>query len=56
MGDYCKEVIDLLEDVLLKNTTNPEAQVFYLKMKGDYFRYLGEYKSGADRKKVIDDA
>lgn len=25
-------------------------------MKGDYFRYLGEYKSGNDRKTVIDQA
>ena len=37
-------------------TQNPEAIVFYLKMKGDYFRYLGEYKQADEKKKVIDKA
>jgi len=41
---WCKDVIDLLQNHLLKsNTEENEARVFYLKMAGDYFRYLAEF-------------
>jgi|TARA_B110000305_G_C19257404_1_gene547777 hypothetical protein len=42
-----------LDDNLLKKDEikkNPEAVVFFQKMKGDYYRYLGEFKTGDDRK------
>jgi len=39
----CRDVLDLLDGNLLKNSHNPEAIVFFQKMKGDYFRYLGEF-------------
>lgn len=32
---------DLL-DKILKGVEDDEAKIFYLKMKGDYFRYLAE--------------
>ena len=41
---YCKEVTDLIDGKLLLKAANPEAKVFYLKMQGDYYRYLGEVK------------
>ena len=40
---------ELLTKYLIENSTNPESKVFYLKMKGDYYRYLAEVASGADR-------
>ena len=52
----CKDVLDLLDSNLLKNSHNPEAIVFFQKMKGDYFRYLGEFMQGEERKNVIDQA
>lgn len=53
LQNRCQEVLDLIDKHLLKSTeetTNPvEAQVFYLKMKGDYFRYLVEVTTGDKR-------
>jgi len=53
LEDRCGEVLDLINDYLLKtvvDTVNPtEAKVFYLKMKGDYFRYLVEVTTGDKR-------
>ncbi|XP_003387311.1 PREDICTED: 14-3-3 protein homolog 2-like [Amphimedon queenslandica] len=45
----CSEVLGLLDDVLIKNATASEAKVFYLKMKGDYYRYLAEVKKDQDK-------
>jgi len=46
MDEICKDVLDLLENVLVKNNTKEdESRVFYLKMTGDYYRYLAEFVS-----------
>jgi len=40
----CKDVLDLLINILVKNNTEEnESRVFYLKMTGDYYRYLAEF-------------
>uniref|UniRef100_A0AAY4C058 14-3-3 domain-containing protein n=1 Tax=Denticeps clupeoides TaxID=299321 RepID=A0AAY4C058_9TELE len=44
---------ELLSKYLIENSTNPESKVFYLKMKGDYYRYLAEVASGDDKKDTI---
>lgn len=54
LAGLCNQVIQLLDDHLLPNSQNPEAIVFFLKMKGDYYRYLGEFKQQDEKKKVID--
>lgn len=41
---------ELLTKFLIEKSTNPESKVFYLKMKGDYYRYLAEVATGDDRK------
>ena len=33
---------DLLDKYLIHKASNAESKVFYLKMKGDYYRYLAE--------------
>jgi len=44
LSDVCLDVLDLLENTLVKNSNKDnEARVFYLKMAGDYYRYLAEF-------------
>jgi len=54
LKDTCQEVLDLLDNFLLKaQKSDQDSQVFYLKMKGDYYRYLAEVASEADRADVV---
>jgi len=53
LEDICNDVLNLLDNPLIPNSKNPEAKVFFLKMKGDYYRYLGEFLTGDKRKNVI---
>uniref|UniRef100_A0A3B4BJE4 14-3-3 domain-containing protein n=1 Tax=Periophthalmus magnuspinnatus TaxID=409849 RepID=A0A3B4BJE4_9GOBI len=43
----------LLDNFLIKNAVAAESKVFYLKMKGDYYRYLSEVASGDDKKVTV---
>lgn len=58
LKEMCNEVLELIDKYLLpkeeKGTSGPqlEAHVFYLKMKGDYYRYLVEIEEG-DEKDVV---
>ncbi|KAK7093811.1 14-3-3 protein zeta-like [Littorina saxatilis] len=54
LDSTCQEVLNLLDTYLLKNFKDPEEQVFYLKMKGDYWRYMAEYKDGDEGKERED--
>jgi len=50
LSSICDDVLDLLDDYLLKGHEDwdkgrAEEQVFYRKMKGDYYRYKAEYLS-----------
>jgi 14-3-3 protein epsilon len=52
----CNDIISNIESRLLKRAVDPEARVFYEKMKGDYYRYIAEYYQGEDRQKYVDGA
>eukprot|EP00071_Canis_lupus_P052053 XP_536594.2 14-3-3 protein theta-like [Canis lupus familiaris] len=56
LRSICTTTLELLDKYLTANATNPESKVFYLKMKGDYFRYLAEVARGDDRKQTIDNS
>lgn len=45
----CLCMKDLLDKYLIAKASSAESKVFYLKMKGDYYRYLAEVASSADK-------
>ena len=52
----CNEVLELLDSKLIDNASGAEEKVFYLKMKGDYYRYLAEVKTPEEKGKVVEGA
>jgi len=48
--DICNDILGIIKESLIPNSTQEEAKVFYHKMKGDYFRYLAEFQQGGSRK------
>ena len=47
-------MLEILDEMLIPNSKKPEAQVFYLKLKADYFRYKAEISRGDDKEIAID--
>jgi len=56
LREICNDVLSLLDKFLIPKAANPESKVFYLKMKGDYYRYLAEVATGDDRNTIVDNA
>ena len=56
LDKFCNEILNLIDTQLIPNASSAESQVFYFKMKGDYYRYISEYTSGADHDKAGDNA
>jgi len=49
LADICNQLLEVLDKFLLPNDGTPEGKVFYLKMAGDYYRYLAEFAKGDGR-------
>jgi 14-3-3 protein beta/theta/zeta len=56
LRDICNDVLSLLDKFLIAKASNAESKVFYLKMKGDYYRYLAEVAIGEAKTAVVDDS
>ncbi|KAF2360786.1 14-3-3 domain [Trinorchestia longiramus] len=56
LREICQDVLNLLDKFLIPKASNPESKVFYLKMKGDYYRYLAEVATGDARAGVVEDS
>ncbi|KAL9270091.1 14-3-3-like protein [Drosera capensis] len=50
LSEICDGILKLLDTRLIGSAAGGDSKVFYLKMKGDYHRYLAEFKVGAERK------
>uniref|UniRef100_A0A7N1A350 14-3-3 domain-containing protein n=1 Tax=Kalanchoe fedtschenkoi TaxID=63787 RepID=A0A7N1A350_KALFE len=55
LTEVCGGILKLLDENLVPSATASESKVFYLKMKGDYHRYLAEFKVGEERKEAAED-
>lgn len=56
LREICYDVLGLLDKYLIPKASNAESKVFYLKMKGDYYRYLAEVATGDTRNTVVEDS
>ncbi|VFQ70246.1 unnamed protein product [Cuscuta campestris] len=54
LSKICDGILNLLETHLIPSASAAESKVFYLKMKGDYHRYLAEFKTGSERKEAAE--
>lgn len=53
LDDQCYSIIESIDKTLLPKAKDPVSQVFYQKMKGDYYRYISEYNHGTDKDNII---
>merc|ERR1711988_793739 len=56
LTSICNDILTILDENLVPNSTSGESKVFYLKMKGDYFRYLAEFKINGPRKEAAENS
>ncbi|XP_028771854.1 14-3-3 protein 7 isoform X1 [Neltuma alba] len=56
LSNICHDILSVIDKHLLPSSSTGESTVFYYKMKGDYYRYLAEFKSGDHRKEAADEA
>eukprot|EP00435_Cladocopium_sp_Y103_P069630 s1104_g33.t1 len=49
LNEKCNDIIKILDSDLVPKAVSSEAKVFYLKMRGDYYRYLAEFTDGSQR-------
>jgi len=50
LANLCQKIIKNIDSYLIPKATEPEAKVFYHKMKADYYRYIAENVEGESKK------
>jgi len=54
LAKICRDILDVLDKHLIPKSTQDESKVFFLKMMGDYHRYLAEFSTSDERKSATD--
>ncbi|WCJ32257.1 14-3-3-like protein [Euphorbia peplus] len=54
LSTICADIMTVIDEHLIPSSNAGESTVFYYKMKGDYYRYLAEFKAGNDKKEAAD--
>ncbi|KAL4196217.1 hypothetical protein AMTRI_Chr04g244950 [Amborella trichopoda] len=54
LSNICSDILTVIDEHLVPSSNSAESMVFYYKMKGDYYRYLAEFKSLSGRKEAAD--
>ncbi|KAH0853643.1 hypothetical protein HID58_003239 [Brassica napus] len=52
----CNDILSLIDSHLIPSTTNVESTVYYYAMKANYFRYMAEFGSDAEREGAADNS
>ncbi len=52
MRKICDDVQSILDKHLIPNSKDAENKVFYLKLKGDYYRYRAEFTEGKENEEA----
>merc|ERR1711971_1446580 len=53
LEETCQSILGLLTNSLVPSAGSSESKVFYLKMQGDYYRYLAEFKAGEEKGQAL---
>ncbi|KAL2524254.1 14-3-3-like protein GF14 mu [Abeliophyllum distichum] len=56
LSNICSDIMAVIDEHLIPSSSGSESTVFFYKMKGDYYRYLAEFKSGGDRKEAAEES
>ncbi|XP_065047998.1 14-3-3-like protein D [Musa acuminata AAA Group] len=54
LSGICSDIMTLIDEHLIPSSVAGESSVFYYKMKGDYYRYLAEFKTCNEKKEAAD--
>jgi 14-3-3 protein epsilon len=56
LANLCQKIIKNIDTHLLQKASDPEAKVFYHKMKADYFRYIAENMDAEGKKEYAENS
>ena len=53
LNNTIQDIINILDSTLIKNSENNLTKIYYLKLKGDFNRYITEYEKGNERERAL---